>query len=55
MTLHQLLYNDMLILHKLYQIYKQYHCLIISLLIVLHETRYDQPEYFWYKLKTHSF
>ena len=34
--------------HKLFQIYKQYICSIISLLVALYDTRYNQPNYFWY-------
>ena len=32
--------------HKLFQIYKQYPCCILSLFVVLYETRYDQHNYF---------
>ena len=32
--------------HKLSQIYKQYHCSIISLFIVKYKTRYYKSKYF---------
>ena len=34
--------------HKLSQIYKQHHCPIVLLFVVLYETRYYQHNYFLY-------
>ena len=41
-TLDKLLYNDKWLSHKLSQVYKHYPCSILSLFVVLYETRYDQ-------------
>ena len=41
-TFYHLQYNDKLLSHKLSQIYKQYPLPMISLIVVLYETRYDK-------------
>ena len=40
-TFHYLLYNDIMVSHKLLKLYKQYPCSILSLFVVLNETIYD--------------
>ena len=45
-TLHELLYNNNMVSHKLSQIYKHCHCTVVS--ILLYEIRYDQQNHFWY-------
>ena len=56
LTIYQLLYNvhSYDITCKLSQIYKQYPCSILCLIVILYETRPDIHNYFWYFQRFHN-